>query len=1073
MPKIEIDLGQLLDALPAHAWTVLPDGRAEYVGKKWLDYIGLTPEQASGAGWLDAVHPDDIKPLRASWAAIIASGKVGELRGRLRGRDGVYRWFQLRASPMPDSSGDIVRWCGISFEIEDLVHAEAELRDHRGRLERIFQGLPVIAGMFSPAGKIISCNHRMLDFLGMTLEEIQAKPQAFDHHPDDHEATMEAWWAAVRDGQQYDHVARLRRKDGAFLWHRLLVIPLRNDAGDIEVLYGIASDIDAQRRAEELLSAEKRLLERVAKGVALPAFLDELARAVEALSPCCYCAILLVDESGKRFRIGAAPTLPDAYKVLLDGKDIDPDYGPLSRSLSEKARIIVADVTTDPRWAHSAWPAGMTAHGLHSNWSAPILAADGAPLAAFAIYRAEPQAPTPQELEVIDRFSHIAGLAIERERADAALKEGEAELRRANEFLTEAQRLSKTGSFTWDYHPEKQIWSDEMYRIVGIEPGTMLSVEQAREMVVPEDRHLFDVIAQQSEADLDMDTCYRISTPHGVKHVHVVAHRMHDITDRRVYLGALQDVTESKIAEAALKASEEQLRRAYDSLAEAQRLSHTGSFITDLLAEEHDWSDESYRIFDFDRGAPLSVEAIRASVHPEDVAGFDDMIARAGGGEDVDFTFRIVTAKGVLKHVRGVARVVERVEGRPLFVGALQDVTDSKLVEEALRASQAELLEAHAHLTEAQRLSRTGSFTWDFERDEHNWSEEERRIWEFAPDAKITMAMILEAIHPDDLALAQEVIGGAVHEASFEVVLRIITKSGALKHLHIVGRRVENITDRPVFLGAVQDITERKLAEEALNRARAELAHMSRAMTLSALTASIAHEVNQPLAGIITNANTGLRMLALDPPNVDGVRATIQRTLRDGNRASEVIQRLRAMFARKAPNLEPVDLNDAVREVLSMSAGELQQRRVVVTTDFADDLPAVSGDRIQLQQVILNLVLNAADAMRDVNDRPRAMCISTHRDGVSEVGLSVRDAGTGLEPDKLEQLFLAFYTTKPDGMGIGLAISRTIIQNHDGRLWAAANEDGPGATFSFSIPNELVLADRPEAGATAERATAD
>jgi PAS domain S-box-containing protein len=388
----------------------------------------------------------------------------------------------------------------------------------------------------------------------------------------------------------------------------------------------------------------------------------------------------------------------------------------------------------------------------------------------------------------------------------------------------------------------------------------------------------------------------------------------------------------------------------------------------------------------------------------------------------------------------------------------------SKLVEDALRASQAKLLETYAHLSEAQRLSRTGSFTWDVERDEHNWSPEARRMWEFDPDCKISLPMILATVHPDDIPLAEEVIGGAVQQDHFEVVLRIITKSGLLKHVHVVGRRVAEIPDRPVFLGAIQDITERKAAGEALDRARAELAHVARAMTLSALTASIAHEVNQPLAGIITNANTGLRMLSADPPNLDGVQATIQRTLRDGNRACEVIARLRAMFARRAPGLESVDLNGAAREVMALSAGELQQRRVMLSTGFAEDLPPLLGDRVQLQQVILNLVLNAADAMSDIDDRPRNLRISTEREEPNDIKLSVQDSGVGLETEAIEQLFHAFYTTKPDGMGIGLAISRTIIENHDGRLWAAPNEDGPGATFSFSIPNRSELAVRQEPG---------
>jgi len=226
---------------------------------------------------------------------------------------------------------------------------------------------------------------------------------------------------------------------------------------------------------------------------------------------------------------------------------------------------------------------------------------------------------------------------------------------------------------------------------------------------------------------------------------------------------------------------------------------------------------------------------------------------------------------------------------------------------------------------------------------------------------------------------------------------------------------------------------------------------MSRVMTLGALTASIAHEVNQPLSGIITNASTCLRMLAADPPNLDGARATAQRTLRDGNRASEVIQRLRGLFAHKQPKTEPVDLNDAAREVLTLSASELQNNRVTLRTELEEGLPAVTGDRVQLQQVILNLTVNAIDAMREVEDRARSLLVSTAREERGRVRMSLRDSGIGVDPQSIEKLFGAFYTTKSQGMGIGLAISRSIIESHDGRLWAVAN-DGPGATFSFSIP---------------------
>jgi signal transduction histidine kinase len=218
------------------------------------------------------------------------------------------------------------------------------------------------------------------------------------------------------------------------------------------------------------------------------------------------------------------------------------------------------------------------------------------------------------------------------------------------------------------------------------------------------------------------------------------------------------------------------------------------------------------------------------------------------------------------------------------------------------------------------------------------------------------------------------------------------------------------------------------------------------------LTASIAHEVNQPLSGIITNAGTCLRMLDAEPPDVEGARETARRTIRDGNRASDVITRLRALFSTEQLTLEVLDVNEVTREVIALSVSDLQRNRVVVLTELAEDLPPVTGDRIQLQEVVLNLLRNASDAMVNVHDRPRQVLIRTELDDGDRVRVSVRDAGVGVDPQSMSKLLDAFYTTKSDGMGIGLSVSRSIIQRHDGRLWAEPN-DGPGATFSFSVPS--------------------
>jgi PAS domain S-box-containing protein len=285
-----------------------------------------------------------------------------------------------------------------------------------------------------------------------------------------------------------------------------------------------------------------------------------------------------------------------------------------------------------------------------------------------------------------------------------------------------------------------------------------------------------------------------------------------------------------------------------------------------------------------------------------------------------------------------------------------------------------------------------------------------------------------------------------------DLELRRIEQEGVVHYLRVRGAPVFDEEGRfKGYEGVGRDITERKRVEEELRQAQAELAHVARVTTLGELAASIAHEINQPLAGIITNASTGLRMLAADPPNVEGARETARRTLRDGNRAAEVITRLRTLFSKKDAVIDSVDLNDATREVIAVSANELQKSRLIARLELAPDLPPVAGDRVQLQQVILNLLLNAADAMSAVEDRPREVIIRTEPDEGDRVRLSVRDDGVGLDRQSIDKLFEAFYTTKSDGMGIGLSVSRSIIDRHQGRLWATPNE-GPGATFSFSIP---------------------
>ena len=381
----------------------------------------------------------------------------------------------------------------------------------------------------------------------------------------------------------------------------------------------------------------------------------------------------------------------------------------------------------------------------------------------------------------------------------------------------------------------------------------------------------------------------------------------------------------------------------------------------------------------------------------------------------------------------------------PSFTGYLRDITERKQSEQELRRSE-------AFLAEAQHLCSTGSFSWRVATDQITWSEQLYRIFGFDQSVPVTLELIGTRVHPDDLQLLDDMINRArVAAGDFEYEHRLLMPDHSVKYLHLIAHAVRDGHGRLEYIGAVQDVTERRLSEATLSKIRSDLAHVARVTSLGVLTASIAHEVNQPLSGIITNAGTCLRMLNADPPNVDGARETALRAIRDGNRASDVVARLRALFAKKAAAAESVDLNEATREVVALSLSELQTNRVIVREDLAEELPPVAGDRVQLQQVILNLLLNASDAMSNVDDRPRQLVIRTERDEGDCVRLTVQDAGLGFEGQAVDKLFEAFYTTKSGGMGIGLSVSRSIIESYHGRIWAVPN-DGPGATFSFSIP---------------------
>jgi C4-dicarboxylate-specific signal transduction histidine kinase len=363
----------------------------------------------------------------------------------------------------------------------------------------------------------------------------------------------------------------------------------------------------------------------------------------------------------------------------------------------------------------------------------------------------------------------------------------------------------------------------------------------------------------------------------------------------------------------------------------------------------------------------------------------------------------------------------------------------------------AELQRSEAYLAEAQRLSHTGSFAWDVFSGKLYWSEETFRIFERDPAHQPTVDFVLQRTHPQDRALVQQTIDRArQYRRVLDFEHRLLTTDGHVKHVHIVGHPAFDEAGNLVeFVGTVMDVTERCRADQE----RQAIAHVNRITTMGQLTASIAHEVNQPLAAAVTNAHAALRWLEAQPPNLEDTRQSLAAIINDGNRAGEIIQRIRGLIKRAPSRSDQLDINEPILEVIALARSEVLRSGVSLQTRLAPDLPLVEGDRVQLQQVMLNLILNALEALSGVSEGSRDLLISSEDGGADGVRVVVQDSGPGLTPASVDRVFEAFYTTKPTGMGMGLAICRSIIEAHGGRLWATANEP-QGAVFQFSLPPE-------------------
>jgi PAS domain S-box-containing protein len=629
----------------------------------------------------------------------------------------------------------------------------------------------------------------------------------------------------------------------------------------------------------------------------------------------------------------------------------------------------------------------------------------------------------------------------DRKRAEEALQQSQL-------YLAEGQRLAHMGSWTFNA-TGFSYWSSELFQVHGIDPrGKPPTVEEYLALVHPED-HAFmkQGIAKMLDDHLAFDFTKRIVRLDGeIRWIRCVGVPVTQGGAFQGFVGTAMDVTEQERLT-------EELRLSEHYLSEGQRLAHIGSWAFNPSGFFKYWSQELFKIYGLDpqKGAP-TLEQYLATVHPQDRDFMAETIKRMRAERSgCDVKKRIVRPDGEQRYIRCVGIPV--VEGEVLkgFLGTAMDITEQELLTQELERRQ-------AHLTEAQKLTHTGSWAWRVPDRKMGMrlSEEWYRIYGFDPaEGAPTWEEYLERVHPEDRLKWKGITERAIVEkADYDQEFRILLPNGMLKWIHTVGHPVlSKAGDLEGFVGSSTDITERKSAEqerEKLRQLEADLAHTNRVSTLGEMAASLAHEIKQPIAAAITSANSCIEWLAHEPPNLDRARAAATRIDKYGNRAAEIIDRIRSLYRKSPPQRELVDVNGIIQEMLTLLKGEATRHSVAMRTDLSAELPKIMVDRVQLQQVFMNLMLNAIEAMEDSGGELTVK--SELQDG--QLQFSVSDTGVGLPMEKMDQIFSVFFTTKPQGSGMGLAISRSIVESHGGRLWASANS-GVGATFHFTLPIQV------------------
>jgi PAS domain S-box-containing protein len=872
--------------------------------------------------------------------------------------------------------------------------AEKTLTTSEHELRLLVEALPALVWRARPDGNIEYVNRRVLDYFGAPLGEVIGWGWMEKVHPDDVAFKVRTWLQNLESGKPHDVMCRFRGADGGYRWFEVRGEPLRAGDGAVLSWYGVLIDIDDRRKAEEALRESEYKVRQIIETV--PSLLWSLG--------------------------------PQGEQTQLNQRALDyigVRYEDLLR-LGWTAFVHPDDLSETANAFSHAIQTGTSFQAVHR-----LRRADG----EYFWHHARGEPLRDGQGLVIQWY----GLTVDIDEG----KRAEDRLRRSEAYLAEAQRLSHTGSFGWTPSTGELHWSDETFRILEYDPSVRPTIERVLQRIHPDDlamtRQLLD---ETSHGEKDFDITHRLLMPDGsVKFVHVLSRALKDAAGNLEIVGAVMDVTENTRLYDDLAEREAKIRRLVDA-------NIIGVFIGDLDGRILEANEAFLRIVGYD-----CEDVIAGRINWKDLTPPDWRDRDAQWIEEHKRTgVRLPIGKEYFRKDGSRVPVLvgaANLEGGNQGVAFVLDLTERKKAEDQLRLSE-------GRLAEAQRLSHSGVAAYN-ETAILYGSEETYRIWGFDPAQGVpSREAVNQRIHPDDRDRVNAEVQRAVGEKrDYSIGYRIVLPDGTAKHLESIGRPKFSASGELVEIVVTHlDVTGRKRAEEEHARLRqleSDLAHMNRLSMMGELAASLAHEITQPIATARNNARAALNFLDKQPADLGEVREALSCVVGDADRGGAIIDRIRDHIKKAPPRKRRFDLNEAINEVIGLARSAIAENGVSVQTRLSEGLAPVEGDRVQLQQVFLNLVLNAAEAMSMVDRGARQLLISTEEGGANGVLVAVRDSGPGINPEHIEHVFDAFYTTKPSGVGMGLSICRSIIEAHSGRLWADANEPG-GAAFQFTLP---------------------